>query len=153
MTFLKGIAARFHVLPGREEGGAILELAVAIPILLLLAVGAADFARFYAAGIAVANAARTGAQFGAHTAGDTTVMRIAAQTDAGLVTLDTVTAVRVCRCPGAGVVNCSTGDCGTYGVPQAYDSVRVRKEVDFFIPYPGLPDSVILIKSVVFRAQ
>jgi Flp pilus assembly protein TadG len=153
MTFLKGISAGFRVFPSREEGSAILELAVAIPILLLVAVGAADFARVYATGITVANAARTGAQFGAHTAGDTAAMRIAAETDAGTVALDTVTAVRVCRCPDVGVVDCSTGDCGAYGVPQAYDSVRVRKEVTLIIPYPGLPSSIVLIKSVVFRAQ
>lgn len=153
MDLLKGIGARFRVFRRQEAGSAMIELAVAIPIFLLVAVGAADYARVYSTAITVANAARTGAQFGAHTAGDTAVMRAAAQTDAGSVTLDTVTAARVCRCPDTGVVDCSTGDCGSYGVPQAYDSVRVRTEVPLLIRYLGLPSSVVLIKFVVFRAQ
>src|SRR5437868_11680411 len=114
----------------RRKGAAMVELAVSIPIVLLLLVGVADLARVYYDSITVANAARAGASFGADTAATTAQMAAAAQTDAGTFTLDTVTAGRYCVCPGTGagtgVVACTTATCPlAYGVPQAYDTVRV----------------------------
>src|SRR5690242_12886675 len=53
---------------GRSEAGnALVELAFALPILVLLMVAAIDFARIFYMGIALTNAARAGAQYGSHT--------------------------------------------------------------------------------------
>ncbi|HUQ19752.1 MAG TPA: TadE/TadG family type IV pilus assembly protein, partial [Gemmatimonadaceae bacterium] len=49
----------------REEGTALLELAVAIPILLLLVIGVVDYARLYTTSITVANATMAAGQYGA----------------------------------------------------------------------------------------
>jgi len=49
----------------RRKGGAAVELALILPILVTLVLGAIDFGRFVSLYIAVANAARAGAQYGA----------------------------------------------------------------------------------------
>ena len=48
-----------------DAGAAAVELAMSLPLLALLAVGVADFGRIYFTTIAVANASRTGAYYGA----------------------------------------------------------------------------------------
>ena len=47
-----------------SKGAAALELALVLPLLLLLAAGAADFGRIAHAYIALSNATRTGAEYG-----------------------------------------------------------------------------------------
>ena len=138
-----------------ERGNAMVELAVAIPILLLLAMGVADYARIYYTGITVANAAEAGAHYGVARGGNVDSMTMAAQLDAGSLTLDSVTAGQTCRCPGTGVVSCASGNClpSTYGVPQIYDSVRVRKDVALLIRYLGLPSSVTVTRTAILREK
>lgn len=114
--------------------------------------GVIDYARVYYASIAVANAAMAGAQYGGpYDSSDSIVM--AARRDAGSVSLDSVLVMRVCRCPDTGIVDCATGNCGAYGEPQQYDSVRVRKDVSLLIRYIGLPERITVVRSVVLRSQ
>ena len=47
-----------------EHGGALAELAVVLPLLILIAIGVMDYGRVYFTAIAVANAARAGAEWG-----------------------------------------------------------------------------------------
>lgn len=143
----------FKELRYSDRGGALVEFAITVPVLALLAIAAADYARVYSVSIAVANAARTGAQWGGHTLGNSALMEAAARADASPLVLDVVTAGRYCTCPGGGTPNCSTGDCGAYGAPEAFDTVRVTKEVPLIFRYPGLPTSVNVRRTVVFRAQ
>ncbi len=61
-----------------------MELALTLPLLLLILLGAAEFARFAWASIVTTNAARAGAQYGAQTnttASDATGMQTAALND------------------------------------------------------------------------
>ena len=141
-----------------ESGGALAELAVGLPILLLLAVGVADYARIYYTGITVANAARAGAVYGADPATTNDQIIAATQADANPITLDSITVGRYCVCPGSGagtgVVDCSTPTCPlSYGVPQAYDTVRVRKDFTALIRYVGLPATLPIIRTVVMRTN
>lgn len=143
---------------GMDDGGALVELAVGLPLLLLLAIGVADYARLYYTGIAVANAARAGAVYGADPATDTVQIRTATEADASPLTLDTVSVGRYCVCPGTGagtgVVDCTTATCPlSYGVPQAYDTVRVRKDFTLLVPYLGLPSTLPIIRTVVMRTN
>ena len=138
---------------GSERGAALLELAVAIPFLLLIVLGVVDYARVYYTSITVANAAQAGANAGLFNAGDATIMRTAAQTDAGSVSLDTVTAGQFCRCPGTGVVACVGSTCTGYGVPQIFDSVRVRKDVTLLMRYIGFPTAITVTRTVIMREK
>jgi hypothetical protein len=136
-----------------DVGGALVEFAITLPLLALLAIAAADYGRIFSASIAVANAARTGAQWGGHTNGDGAAMIAAARADAAPLNLDVVTAGRYCTCPDGTTPVCSTGNCGTYGAPQAFDTVRVAEDVPLIFRYPGLPTTISVTRTVVFRAQ
>jgi len=138
-----------------DHGTAMLELAVAFPLLLILAIGAADYARLYQTGINVANAARAGAQYGAQndwTSGDIAGMRLAAKNDAGDTTI-TVTPTQICRCPSGTTPNCATGSCGSFGAPEVFVQVVASKAMSTIIRYPGLPTSVTTTRTAIFRVQ
>src|SRR4051794_9059170 len=67
----------------RERGAALVELAVSLPLLLILLVGTLDFGRAFRATMVVTAAARAGALYGAQTlqkAGDTTGITSAVDT-------------------------------------------------------------------------
>ncbi len=139
-------------------GSALVELAVVLPLLVLLAIGAAEFGRIYFAAITVANAARAGAQFGAQPAqsGNLPGMQFAAQNEAGDIgTLDKNSPGRFCRCPAGTVIVCSGvgATCGSDGVPQVFVVDTVWKKIKLILRYPGLPDSVFVRRTAVFRAQ
>jgi hypothetical protein len=135
-----------------RKGTALLELAVAIPVLLLFTMAVVDYARLYYASIAVASAAMAGAQYGAPY-DDADSIVVGARRDAGSITLDSVTTVRFCRCPDNVAVGCVGTDCGTYGEVQQYDSVRVRKDVALLIRYLGLPSQITIVRTAVVRSQ
>src|ERR1700722_10991916 len=60
-----------------DTGQGLIELALTLPLLILILLGGAEFARFAWASIETANAARAGAQYGAQT-------NITANDDAGM---------------------------------------------------------------------
>ena|SRR5437773_2536310 len=103
-----------------EAGAALVELAVAFPLLALLIVGTTDFARAFYTGIELINAARAAAQYGAqdlsHSA-DTATMQTIART-AGDLPGVTAVASRSCRCASddgvaiGGAVSCTTSCTG-----------------------------------------
>lgn len=49
-----------------ERGQSIVELALVLPVLLVLALGAADLARLFSVEVGIANAAREGASYSSH---------------------------------------------------------------------------------------
>src|SRR4051812_3808154 len=97
-----------------NHGGALVELAVVIPILALLIIGVADFGRAYVTSSTVAHSAAAGAQYGsqnAATAGDSVGIRLAARQDAADLDTVVVTSTETCDCNGGAEINCSTGSC------------------------------------------
>ncbi len=137
-------------------GGAAVELAVVLPVLLLLAVGVSDLGRVFFTGITVANAARAGAQWGAQstaTSTDTVNMNLAATNDAADAGAVTVSSRSFCRCDAGEIGDCTTGNCGAYGNYRLYVEVTVTKAVNLIFGYPGLPSSVTLSRTATFRVQ
>lgn len=83
-----------------EQGGAIIELALSLPVLVLVVLGTGDFARVFYTSIALSDAARAGAQYGAHSlaqSGNAAGIQSAAQ-NAVNVTGITATGNRTCYC-------------------------------------------------------
>jgi Flp pilus assembly protein TadG len=83
-----------------ERGGAIVELALSLPVLVLVVLGTGDFARVFYTSIALSDAARAGAQYGAHSlaqSGNTAAIQSAAQSAVN-VTGITASASRSCYC-------------------------------------------------------
>ena len=138
-----------------DAGSAAVELAMALPMLALLAVGVADFGRAYFTTIAVANATRAGAHYGAQStqkSGNSTLIEQAARNDAADLGTITVTSTRFCKCPDGSSPAC-TGTCASFGGPEVFINVTASKTYSFLIDYPGLPPSISITRAAVFRAQ
>lgn len=146
--------SRLHL---SDRGGAMVELAVVLPVLILIAIGVMDYGRVYFTSIAVANAARAGAEWGAQNLGAYSdkhaEMQAFAKADGAEVGTMIVTSSRVCRC-GNTVVTCSTtSDCGGgYGPAAEYVEVTASKTVALLLKYPGLPASIAVSRTAIWRA-
>jgi len=134
----------------------MVEFAVVFPILVLLLIGAADFGRVFFTSVAVANAARAGAEWGAMTPAnsqDSLGIVNFAKFDGAEAGTITVTAQTVCRC-GTTVTACSTTpNCSGYGVPKSYIEVTASKTVNLILPYPGVPNNISVSRTATFRQQ
>lgn len=140
---------------GNQEGSAAVEFAISLPFLILLAIGVADFGRLYIVALATASAARAGAQYGAQlpgTTGDAAGIEQAARADAGNIGLQSVTSTQICKCSDGTTPAC-TGTCAGYGVPQVFVRVSTTNTVSFAFRYPGLAQSVPVVRTVTLRVQ
>ena len=112
MNRVSAVAPRSSQRRRRETGAALIELAIALPILSVLLIGTIDFGRVFRLTMIVQNAARAGALFGAQSsanAASVTLMRQAGNavlTANSLPTLNAVAPVRTCEC---------ANDTGTFG--------------------------------------
>jgi len=153
----------------RRRGASVMELAVLLPLLLVLFIGIIDFGRVFYTAMTISHAARAGVQYGAQNnirSGDFAGMRQAAQGSAGDVAGVTVTACRYCRCADGtgsctnctdGSDGCSTGsgclnDCPT-GAPQVFVRVTADKVFTTLFPYPGLPSTADLNRQAIMQVQ
>lgn len=142
---------------GREEGNALVEFAVTVPVLLLMCYGTMDFSRVLYAGIAVANAARAGVQYGALTpghSGDTTGMVNAATADAANQGLTGVsaTARNFCGCTSSTTeVACSSTCSGA--TPDGYVEVTVTYTFNTLFAMTGIPQTMPISKTAKMRVQ
>lgn len=146
----------FTYLRRAGSGGAALEFAVILPVLVLLAIGVADFGRMFFTGITVASAARAGSQWGAHdvdNTNDTVSMRQKAEADAQNILPITVAARRFCKCPDGSDPACTDSCPDGYGQPQVFITVTVTKKLPLIFRYPGFPDTLTFKDSATFRAQ
>ena len=139
---------------GPQGGQSLVELALVLPVLLLLLVGIIEIGRFSYYSILVANAARAGAQYGAQnlaTAADAGAIRAAARND-GLPSL-TVTPSQSCGCNGAALNACSTivPTCALPEHPLVYVQVTATGTFTSLFSYPGLPGSVTLTSTEKMR--
>lgn len=134
-------AQRMKKALGGESGGALLETALTMPLLVLLVVGAAEFSRVAYASLEVTSAAKAGVSYGAQQggmAGDTTGITYAAQNDAANVSSVTVKSVGTsyaCSDGSTFSAGCSTG--------HVEETVTVYTEatINPMIKVPGLPQT------------
>lgn len=141
----------------RTRGNTNFELALVGPLLLLMMVGAADFARVFYHAVELANAAGTGAFYGAQNnimSGHYYEMEQVAKNDAkDLGSAMTVTGGRYCDCPNGTKVDCVTGTCAAYGPPRVYVSTRTRESFKPLVNYPGIPSAVTVGRTAYMRVQ
>jgi Flp pilus assembly protein TadG len=146
-----------------ETGAAMVELAVALPILVALLVGTADFARVFYTAIEMTNAARAGAQYGAKNIGagkDPTLIQNAATSSVNVTGLSAA-ASRVCECAhqdGSAwdVVNCDDPPATACSSPTfrvITITVTVTKTFTTIAPYPGIPRSLPLTRVAKMRVS
>ncbi len=132
---------------GSEAGQALVEFAFVLPALVLVLLGAAEFARLAYAAIEVSNAAKAAVQYGAQSvaqAADTAGMTTAAQNEAYNLTGLTVTlGAASCICSDGSTSTCLSTDCANSHI-ESILTVNTSATFDPLIHLPGLPTTFTL---------
>ena len=144
-----------------EQGQSFVELALTLPVLTVILLGAAEFGRLAYAAIEVSNAARAGVAYGSQTlitAADIAGMKNAATNDGSdILTWASVglsaTAFQTCKCSNGTAVTCANA--GTTCVSPAhvllYVQVNTQATVDPLFYVYGLPKSYALKGQAIMR--
>jgi Flp pilus assembly protein TadG len=143
------------------RGAALVELAVALPVLVVLLFGVIDFARVFYVAAELTNAARAGAQYGAlntTNASDTGTMQTRALAASPQIAGYTVsTPTRSCGCMTQS--GTFTSQACTTSCPNSADHLVVYVTVTASMTFntvtrlPGLPQTLPLTRSATVRAQ
>ena len=136
----------------KTRGQSALEMALAVPAIILLLVVVADFARVFYASVTVAHAARAGVQYGAQsyvTAINYPKIQQAALDDGSTVSGLSATATDFCMCNGSKVA-CSPQQCSA---PQLFVQVTAKATFSTFLRYPGIPSSIPLQSTAIMEVQ
>ena len=147
--FLRGFCSKSD--GGAEEGSALVELALSLPVLMAMLLGAAEFARLAYASIEVVNAAHTAAVYASssHAAlGDSTGITNAAGTDSANLTGSNaiqVTGVSTtCSCSDTSVSPSSCSDNSTCFKAHAAMITAVTVQTkSTFSPVVRMPGSAL----------
>ncbi len=122
-----------------QRGQSLAELSIVLPVLLIVVLGSIDLGRVFFAYISVTNAARNGARYaaaGPESVDDLPGIREAALAETGDL-LDTS--------PTNPEIALTTG---TDGVGRNYAEVTVSYDFDCLFPWPGIPSSMNVERSV-----
>ena len=138
----------------RAAGGqSAVELALSIPLLLVLLLAAVELGRIFYVQISVSNAARAGVQYGAQsitTASDNNGMQGAALADAPNITGLTATGSHYCACANGSSSTCLATDCSG-SRRLLYVQVTTSAPYTPMMSYPGLPGAMTLNGKAVMR--
>ena len=154
--------------PG-ARGAALVELALVLPLLLLIMVGTIDFGRAFRTAMVVTNAARAGAQYGSQYYSATDTAGMVAASDAvltanGLSSGPPSDASTLCQCADSlgnfsdtAPVNTCTAPTGVSLCPGKHlvmrVTVRATRTFSLIQPFPALPGSVTIARAATMRAQ
>lgn len=139
-----------------RRGHAAVELGLVLPVLLMIVLGAADFARFAHAYIAVTNGARAGAGYGImHPFSNSTQSTWEANVRATVLDemrhvidnsgfTDSDVVVTTSR-----TIETKTGTGTTAGLRRI--TVKVEFPFETIVPWPTLPNKVPLTRQIVMR--
>lgn len=136
-----------------RTGSAAVELALCVPILAFLVMGAVDFARVFYLSVEVAAAARAGATFGSRSTtsvDDTAGITLAATRAAPEAASLQVSTSKLCGCSDG-----TTGTCASVSCSPKYTYIRVQAQAAFATtcPYPGIPSSIPVSAVAQMRSQ
>lgn len=137
-----------------RKGIATVEFALLAPLLMLLLAGTLDFAMLLRTAACVADAARTGAQYGSQSTANslnTAGIQAAALNASPGITGMTTTVVRSCQCWGGGSVGCG-GSCASNPM-LVYVQVTSTATAHTTFDYSLLSFSGIVTSTASMRAQ
>jgi Flp pilus assembly protein TadG len=160
-------AGRCNLRP--QSGQSLFELAIALPVLMLLALGVIEMGRYAYIGVLVGNAARAGAGYGAQSlpqSVDTNGITTAVQNDfqdntqdKSNLSLSSINSSVSCGCDSGGTV--ATAGCTTAANPSAgvcaaghwvvIVSVTATGTFNSLFNYPGIPTSITISKTSSMR--
>jgi Flp pilus assembly protein TadG len=136
-----------------EQGSSLVEVALALPMLLLLLLGVVDFGRAFYLGNEVAGAARAGAVYGSQFPMDTAGMTSAVNADAPDVSGISASPSYGCECSDgtSASASCSTVPSCTTNVVY-YVKVTASATYNTLFPWPGIPSSFPLSSTAEMRS-
>lgn len=136
------------------HGSSVVEVALLMPVLLLILVGAVDLGRAYFMAIEVSSAAHAGALYGVQNPTDTSGMESAAKLNASDVSSLVTTATYGCECSDGTLQNASCTSAPTACPFNVVNYVQVGTSATYttLIDWPGIPSSVALAGSAWMRS-
>jgi Flp pilus assembly protein TadG len=143
-----------------DDGQSLVELALVMPLFILILAGTTEFARFAWAAVITSSAARAGAQYGAQnhiTASDGPGIQAQAANDSINLTGLSTTSSHYCVCSTATStqITCSTAltTCPAPATILEYVQVNTSATVTPFAHYPGLPTSLTLTGTSIMEVE
>ena len=141
-----------------EKGQAFVELALVLPIFVLLLVGAAEVGRIAFASIEVSNAARAGVSYGAQnhaTASDTSGIQTAATQDGPEFSDMQAVATQSCTCSSGTTITCANAGtlCLSPNRIIEYVQVQTSAVVPTLFNFPGIPSTITLGGYAIMRVE
>ena len=137
-----------------DPGQALAEVAVIVPLLVLLLIGLIEVGRYANFSILVRNAARAGVQYGAQnlvTAADNTAMQNAATADAQNIAGLTATATHFCKCSDGSASTCLPADCAS-SHRLVYVQVDTTGTFSSLLNFGGIVPTLTVAGRAVMRA-
>jgi Flp pilus assembly protein TadG len=136
---------------GCRSGAGTIEVALTLPVIVLVLTGLFDFGSSVMNAMALQSAARAGAQYALARPDDANgiaaVVAAAARLDAASLTITTNS---YCECPGRQTVACG-GVCAANVQPGRFVSVEVAQPFVGILPYPSFMRPTRLRGSSVMR--
>lgn len=146
-----------------QEGNSLVELAMVLPLFVIMLFGVLEFGRLMYAAIEVANAANAGALYAAQNlvaASNTSAIQTAASNDGSdLIAWNqngvTATATTTCKCSNGTATTCAAAasTCVSPAHPEEFVQVKTQSVIDPLFYLPGLPHSYTLKGQAMVRVQ
>ena len=134
----------------RDTRGTIaVEFALIAPVLVLMAMGVADYGRAMTMRSELDAAARAGLQVLIRNFNDLNGARTAAE---GMAAGATVNATVVCKCPDGTTISCTVGTCPS-GVRSRTATIAVTRPFTMLVPWPQFDDPMSLQATAVGRLR
>jgi hypothetical protein len=147
----------------KPRGAALVELAVILPLFLVVLVGATDFGRMAYLSVLVSNAASAAVRYAAQSsdmAGNLDAIRAAALRDMGQHGAGrdfTANAERYCTCAPSDAATACDSLCplvaGYPTQPRMFVRVNVQATLDMLFQYPGIPKTMTIARQAQARTQ
>jgi len=136
-----------------SDGASFIELALVLPLFLMMLVPVVDLGQGFYAAIEVTSAAHAGAMYGVENPSDTDGMIQAAKAGASNLSDVTATAAYGCECSDgtSAVASCASTPSCTYNY-VSYVDVTVTSPYRTVFAYPGLPSSMNITREFRLRA-
>lgn len=141
-----------------QDGNSMVEFALTLPVVLLMALGAGDLARVFVDAAVMAGASNAGATYGYRThkaSADLAGMEAVMADDAAETDGVSTQADRVCDCPDApGTwIDCTQTTCTNYGLPRVYVRAKTAKQFKTLASYPGVQRVSDMTVETLIRVQ
>ena len=134
-----------------SDGNALIEVALFLPIMILMLIGVVDFGVLLNQDLRVADSARSAATAATTYvwANNMSYVQLVGSSSANGIPGYSIAASQYCLCaPGSAQFTCSSHTaCGTYGIPNQYVQVTATAQLPLLFSIKGFP-SVYNVKSV-----